>query len=56
MKKRSIISTKSLGIDDKPVDKLLMQTKNNKGPRIERCGIPACTAVLPEDCLFRTTL
>ena len=42
-------SAKSLGFDDKPDDKSLMWTRNNKGPRIEAWGTPAFTVAHPED-------
>ena len=34
--------------DDNPVDKSLIYTINNKGPRIEPWGTPAFTAAHPE--------
>ena len=42
-------SAKGLEFDVKPVNKLLMQTKNNKRPRIELWETQAFTAAHPED-------
>ena len=39
--KGEVPSAKGQGLDDKPVDKSLMWTKNNKGPKIEPWGTPA---------------
>ena len=47
--KKEVCPAKSLGFDDKPFDKSLMQTKNNNGPRIEPWGTPAFTAAHLED-------
>ena len=51
-----VSSAKCQGIDEKPVDKSLMQTKNNKEPRIELLRTSSFTAAHPEACPFRNTL
>ena len=56
IKKREKPSAETIGFGDKPVNKSLMQTKNNKGPRIEPRWSPGSATTHPEACPFRITL
>ena len=54
--KREETSAKSLGFNDNPADKSLVEIKNKGGPRILPRRIPAFTEAHLEICAFKTTL
>ena len=46
-------SAKSLAIDDRFLDKSLIYTKNNRGPKIDLWGTPASTGDHEDDWPFK---
>ena len=50
------VSTKSLAVDDRSLDKSLIYTKNNRGPKIDPWGMPASTGDHEDDWPFNRAL
>ena len=47
--KIEVSSTKNLAVDDRSLDKSLIYTKNNRGPKIDPRGMPASTGDHEDD-------
>ena len=56
LKKIEVLSAKSLAVDDRFLDKSLIYTKNNRGPKTDPWGMPASTGNHEDDWPFNKTL
>ena len=54
--KIEVSSAKSLAVDDRFLDKSLIYTKNNRGPKTDPWGMPASTGNHEDDWPFNKTL
>ena len=56
IEKTEVSSAKSLAVDDRFLDKSLIYTKNNRGPKTDPWGTPASTGDHEDDSPFNKSL